>query len=266
MNTKKLMLVDGNSILNRAYYGLMGNNMLSTSDGIYVNAVYGFINILFKYLDEENPNYLGVAFDVKGATFRHEKFSDYKANRKGMPEELALQVPIIKQILDCMNIKRLELEGYEADDILGSVSLCAEQRDMEVVILTGDRDSLQLASNTTRIKLPITRSRATKTEEYNYNEVVKKYGVTPEHLIEVKGLMGDPSDNIPGVPGVGKKTALELIRTYGTIENVYENIENIRKPSVKKNLIENKELAFLSRKLACIDRQMPELCDMSKNS
>jgi DNA polymerase-1 len=264
MNTKKLMLVDGNSILNRAYYGLMGNNMLSTSDGVYVNAVYGFINILFKYLDEEHPSHIGVAFDVKGPTFRHEKFSDYKANRKGMPEELALQVPIIKQILDCMNIKRLELEGYEADDILGSVSLCAEQRDMEVVILTGDRDSLQLASNTTRIKLPITRSKATKTEEYSYNEVVKKYGVTPEQLIEVKGLMGDPSDNIPGVPSVGKKTALELIRTYGTIENVYENIENIRKPSVKKNLIENRELAFLSRKLACIDRQMPQLCNIEE--
>ncbi|HHW32329.1 MAG TPA: DNA polymerase I [Clostridiaceae bacterium] len=264
MKNGKLMLVDGNSILNRAFYALKGGSMLATSDGTYVNGVYGFINILYKYMEEEKPDYLGVAFDLKGPTFRHKEFSDYKANRKGMPEELAMQVPIIKEVLDCMNIKRLEYEGFEADDILGSVSRCAEEQGLEVVILTGDRDSLQLASETTRIKLPVTRGKSTDTEEYDYNKVIERYGITPSQFIDVKGLMGDPSDNIPGVPGIGEKTALELIKTYGSIDNVFNNIDNIKKPSIRKNLIEYKEQAFLSRKLACIDRQMPQLCKIEE--
>lgn len=264
MDTGKLMLVDGNSILNRAYYGLKGSSMLSTSEGVYTNAVYGFINILLKYMEEENPDHIGVAFDLKGPTFRHTEFSEYKANRKGMPEELALQVPIIKEVLDAMNIKRLEHEGFEADDILGSVSLCAEEEGMEVVILTGDRDSLQLASKTTKIKLPVTRSKVTETEEYDYNGVLNHYGVTPTQFIDVKGLMGDPSDNIPGVPGIGEKTALKLIKQFGSIDNIYGNIEEVERATIKKSLLENKEIALLSRKLSLIDREMPHLCNIEE--
>ncbi len=262
MNNKKLMLVDGNSILNRAFYGLQGKEILATSDGLFTNAVFGFINIMNKYLDEEKPGYLCVAFDLKAPTFRHKEFDGYKANRKGMPNELAVQVPVIKEVLDAMNIKRLEYEGFEADDILGTVSLCAEKEGFEVVILTGDRDSLQLATETTRIKIPVTKGWKTETEEYDYAKVIEKYGVTPELFIDVKGLMGDTSDNIPGVPGVGEKTAIDLVKNFGTIENIYENLEKVEKKSVKQKLEANKELAFLSKRLATIDRNAPERCGL----
>ncbi|HEY9061593.1 MAG TPA: DNA polymerase I [Pseudobacteroides sp.] len=262
MTNKKLMLIDGNSILNRAFYGLQGKEILATSDGLYTNAVFGFINIMNKYLDEENPGYLCVAFDLKGPTFRHKEFDGYKANRKGMPQELAVQMPVIKEVLDAMNIKRLEYEGFEADDILGTVSLCAEKEGFEVVILTGDRDSLQLATDRTRIKLPVTKGWKTETEEYDYGKVIERYGVTPELFIDVKGLMGDTSDNIPGVPGIGEKTAVELVKNLGTIENIYENLDKVEKKSVKQKLEANKELAFLSKRLATIDRNAPERCGL----
>lgn len=259
---EKLMLVDGNSILNRAFYGLKGRQLLATSDGLYTNAVYGFINILNKYLEEENPQYLCVAFDLKEPTFRHKEFDGYKANRKGMPEELAVQVPVTKEVLDAMNVKTIEYSGYEADDIIGTLSLCAEEKGMEVIILTGDRDSLQLAGETTRIKIPVTRSGKTETEEYDYNKVVERYGVTPEQYIDVKGLMGDQSDNIPGVPGIGEKTALRLIRKFKSIENIYENLCEIDKKGVKEKLEANKDIAFLSKKIARIERHMPYMCDI----
>jgi len=262
MSNGKLMIIDGNSILNRAFYGLQGKQLLATSDGLYTNAVYGFLNILHKYIEEEKPQYLCVAFDLKAPTFRHKEFENYKANRKGMPPELAVQVPVIKEVLDAMNIKRLECEGYEADDIIGSVSLCAEKQGMDVIIITGDRDSLQLATGTTRIKIPTTRRGKTETEEYDKARVLEKYGVTPVELIDVKGLMGDTSDNIPGVPGIGEKTAIELIKEYGSIENLYENLEKISKKSVREKLESNKELAFLSKKLATINRHMSELCSI----
>ncbi len=262
MRNKKLMIVDGNSILNRAYYGLQGNKLLATSDGLFTNAVFGFINILNKYLDEEKPGYLCVAFDLKAPTFRHKEFEAYKANRKGMPSELAVQVPVIKDVLDAMNIKRLEYEGYEADDILGAVSLCAESRGMEVIIVTGDRDSLQLAQKTTRIKIPVTRAYKTETDEYDYDKVIEKYGVTPTQFIDVKGLMGDTSDNIPGVPGIGEKTALDLIKKFGSIENLYENIDKVEKAGVREKLANNRELAFTSKRLATIERNLPDLCDI----
>ncbi len=262
MNNKKIMLIDGNSILNRAFYGLQGKEMLATSDGLFTNAVFGFINIMNKYLDEENPGYLCVAFDLKAPTFRHKEFEGYKAKRKGMPPELVVQVPVIKEVLDAMNIKRLEYEGYEADDILGTVSLCAEKEGFEVIILTGDRDSLQLATDRTRIKLPVTKGWKTETEEYDYNRVVEKYGVTPELFIDVKGLMGDTSDNIPGVPGIGEKTAIDLVKKLGTIENIYGNLEKVEKKSVRQKLEDNRELAFLSKRLATIDRNAPERCGL----
>lgn len=257
MNSEKIMIVDGNSILNRAFYGLSRNTMLSTSEGIQTNAVFGFINILTKFLSEENPKYLCVAFDMKEPTFRHLEYDKYKAQRKGMPDELAVQVPIIKQVLDAMNIKRIETPGFEADDILGSISLCAEENGMEAILLTGDRDSLQLASQSTRIKLPVTRGNKTETDEYDYQKVVEKYGVTPKMLIDVKGLMGDTSDNIPGVPGIGEKTALDLIQKFHSIEELYENIDRVEKKGVREKLEVNKELAFLSKRLATIERKMP---------
>lgn len=260
---EKIMIIDGNSILNRAFYGLQGAKLLTTSGGLHTNAVYGFINILNKYLDEEKPEYLCVAFDMKAPTFRHLEFEGYKAKRKGMPDELAEQMPVMKEVLDAMNIKRLELEGYEADDIIGSISLCAESRGMETVIVTGDRDSLQLASERTRIKMPVTRGGRTETEEYDGRKVFEKYGVTPEQFIDVKGLMGDQSDNIPGVPGIGEKTALELIIKFKSIENIYESIQEVERNSVREKLRANKDLAFMSRRIAAIDRQMPFMCDVS---
>ena len=263
MSTEKLMIIDGNSILNRAFYGLQGSQLLSTRDGLHTNAVFGFLNILNKFLEEEKPQYLCVAFDLKAPTFRHLEFNAYKAKRKGMPNELAEQMPVIKDVLDAMNIMRLEMEGFEADDIIGSISKCAEQQDIKVVIITGDRDSLQLASENTRILMPVTRSGRTETEEYDESGVFKRYGVTPLQFIDVKGLMGDQSDNIPGVPGIGEKTALELIKTFGSLDNIYENIDRVEKKGVREKLENSRELAFLSRRIATIERNMPTLCVLS---
>lgn len=264
MKKQKLMLIDGNSILNRAFYGLQGTNLLATSDGLYTNAIYGFINIMNKYIEEENPQYLCVAFDLKAPTFRHKQFDGYKANRKGMPEELRVQVPVIKEVLDAMKIKRLEMEGFEADDILGSISLCAQQKNMDVVIVTGDRDALQLASKSTRIKIPRTKGGKTETEEYDFDVILEKYNIEPVQFIDVKALMGDTSDNIPGVPGIGEKTALDLILNYNSLENLYENVDQITKKGLKEKLITYKEQAFMSKKLAEIERNMPFLCHIDE--
>ena len=264
MKPEKLMIIDGNSILNRAFYGLTGNQLLKTSGGLHTNAVYGFLTILNKFAEEENPQYLCVAFDLKAPTFRHLEFTGYKAKRRGMPDELAEQVPLIKEVLDAMNIKRLELEGYEADDIIGSISLCSEARDMETVIITGDRDSLQLASASTRIKMPVTRAGRTETDEYDGDRVMERYGVTPLQFIDVKGLMGDQSDNIPGVPGIGEKTALDLITRFKNLENLYEDLNQVERASVREKLQANRELAFLSRRLATIERNMPFLCGIEE--
>ena len=261
---EKLMLIDGNSILNRAFYGLQGPQLLSAADGLHTNAIYGFLNILNKFLAEEEPQFICVAFDLRAPTFRHLEFTGYKAHRKGMPPELAEQVPYVKEILDAMNITRLELEGFEADDIIGSVSKCAEDRDMQVVIVTGDRDSLQLASEKTRIIIPVTRAGRTETEYYDAAAVHERYGVSPGQLIDVKALMGDKSDNIPGVPGIGEKTALDLIRTYGTLDGVYESIDNISKETLRKKLEAGREMAYMSRRLAAIERNMPELCALDE--
>ncbi|TYQ13333.1 UNVERIFIED_CONTAM: DNA polymerase I [Acetivibrio alkalicellulosi] len=261
MNKQKLMIIDGNSILNRAFYGVQ---FLSTSDGIFTNAVYGFINIMNKFLEEEKPDYICVAFDLKAPTFRHKQFEGYKAKRKAMPEELREQVPLMKEVLDAMNIKRLEMEGFEADDILGSIALCGEKRNVEVVVVTGDRDALQLASTSTRVKIPKTKGGKTETEEYDYDTIVKTYGIEPKQFIDVKALMGDSSDNIPGVPGIGEKTALEMIREYKDLENLYNSIDKITKKKAKENLLNYKEQAFMSRELATIERNMPFLCEFDE--
>lgn len=252
----KLMLVDGNSILNRAFYGLQ-NNLLKTAEGLYTNGVYGFLNILSKYLDEENPDYLAVAFDLKDPTFRHEAYDKYKGTRKGMPPELVVQVPVIKEVLDAMNIVRIELKGYEADDIIGTYAKKAESMGVACIIITGDRDSLQLVSSLITVKLPVTKAGKTTTEFYDTSAILEKYGVEPAKLIDVKALMGDTSDNIPGVPGIGEKTALDLIKTFNSLDNIYKNLDNVQKESVKSKLKENKDLAYMSKMLAEIFKDVP---------
>jgi len=252
----KIILIDGNSILNRGFYALSGRSMLTTSTGLYTNAVYAFVNILNKYIEEKKPDYIAVAFDLRAKTFRHNLYDGYKAQRKGMPDELAMQVPLAKEVLKAMNIPIIEREGYEADDIIGSISLKAEKENFEVIILTGDRDSFQLISDRVKVILPSTKSGKTETTVYDKQAIMEKYGVLPHQLIDVKGLMGDSSDNIPGVPGVGEKTALSLISAYGSLEGVYEHIDEIRQPKLRSSLIEYKEQAFLSRTLGTIIREL----------
>ena len=257
---KKLVVIDGNSILNRAFYGIMGNKMLMTNDGTYTNAVYGFLAIMFKMLEDENPEYLAIAFDVKAPTKRHELYSDYKGTRHGMPDELKVQVPLIKEVLTAMNIKLYEKEGYEADDILGTLAKFGEENGLEVKLLTGDRDSFQLASNKTTIMIPHTKQGKTETDYYDRNKVFEVYGVEPKQMIEVKGLMGDSSDNIPGVAGIGEKTALSLIKKYGSIDGVYKAIDE-KNPEIKgktlEKLVNGKESAYLSKTLGTIDVNSP---------
>ena len=257
---KKFIIIDGNSILNRAFYGIMGGKMLQTADGTYTNAVYGFLAIYFKTIEDINPDYVAVAFDMKKPTKRHEMYSDYKGTRKGMPEELVTQMPIIKDVLKSMNISIVEKEGYEADDILGTLSKAAEKNNIEAILLTGDRDSFQLASDHISIRMPRTKNGKTETEIFDRNKIKEIYGLEPKSLIEVKGLQGDTSDNIPGVPGVGEKTALKLIQEFGSIENIYKKIESgekVAKGKLEENLENNKNLAILSKTLGTIMLDAP---------
>jgi len=259
---KKLLIIDGNSILNRAYYGI---RMLNAPDGTPTNAVYGFLNIFFKYLEEESFDFVCVAFDVKEKTFRHKMYDQYKAQRKPAPEDFIVQLPVIKEVLSAMNICCLEAPGYEADDIIGTVSVFCENNDIECRILTGDKDDLQLATDKVKINLVITRMGKTETTLMGRDEVLEKYGVTPKEFIDVKGLMGDTSDNIPGVKGIGEKTAFSLIEKYKSIENIYDNLENIEAtPSVKKKLEEGREDAAFSKKLATIELNVPMELSLDK--
>lgn len=252
---KKFFLVDGNSIMNRAFYGI---KLLTNKEGLYTNAVYGFLNIFFKNFDEIKPDYAAVAFDLKEPTFRHIKYPEYKAQRKKMPEELSVQMPVIKEILSAMNIPVLELKGYEADDIIGTVAKHCCDMGVECDILTGDKDDLQLATDTTKIYLTVTSKGVTDTSVYDTGAVKEKYGVTPSEFIDVKGLMGDASDNIPGVSGIGEKTALALIKEYKSLEALYENLDSAKiGPAAKKKLKDGEETAYLSRELATIDTESP---------
>ncbi len=259
---KKLVGIDGNSIMNRAFYGIMNSKLLMTSDGIYTNAIYGFLSILNKLIADENPDYICVAFDLKAPTFRHKKYEGYKATRKGMPDELRMQMPIIKDILRAMNIKILEIEGYEADDILGTLAKYGEDNDMEVLLLTGDRDYLQLSSNKVTVRIPTTKMGKTESTDYTPDVIKEKFGIVPLQFIETKALMGDTSDNIPGVPGVGEKTAFSLITKYKDVDTIYNALENGEeldgvKGKLKEKLISNKELAYLSKDLGTIYREVP---------
>ena len=257
---KKLVLIDGNSIMNRAFYGIMGSKMLTTKDGKYTNAVYGFLAILFKLIEDKNPDYMAVAFDLKAPTARHKMYEGYKANRHGMPDELKEQMPIIKEVLRAMNIDIIEKEGYEGDDILGTLSCYGEKQGLEVTILSGDRDTFQLATDKVTIRIPRTKAGKTETEEYDRNEIKNVYGLEPKQLIDVKGLQGDSSDNIPGVPGIGEKTALSLIQKYGSIEKLYDKIEKGEddlKGKQREKVANNKELAILSKTLGTINLEVP---------
>lgn len=247
---EKIVLIDGHSILNRAFYGVPD---LTNSEGLHTNAVYGFLNIMFKILDEEEPEYLTVTFDVHAPTFRHEMYADYKGTRKPMAEELRQQVPVIKEVLRAMNIEIIEKEGLEADDLLGTISCMCEADGMDVSIISGDRDTLQLATEHVKIRIPKTKQGKTEVEDYNAGDVKEKYGVTPKEFIDVKALMGDASDNIPGVPGVGEKTATKIIQDYHSIENAYEHVDELKPPRASRNLKEYWEQAKLSKVLATID-------------
>lgn len=251
----KLLAIDGNSIINRAFYGV---RLLTTKDGRYTNAVYGFINILNKLLESENPDGVAVAFDLKAPTFRHKKYDAYKAGRKGMPAELAEQMPVMKEWLRLAGYTCIECEGYEADDILGTLSRLCEENGDECVIATGDRDSLQLISDKTRVLL--TATKMGRPEIINYDEAAlkEKYGLTPPEMIELKSLMGDSSDNIPGVAGVGEKTATDLISRFHSIDFIYSGLDTLDiKDSVRKKLADGKESAYLSRELGTICRTAP---------
>lgn len=248
--SEKLVLIDGHSILNRAFFGIPD---LTNSEGLHTNAVYGFLNIMFKILEEEHPDYLTVAFDVSQPTFRHEMYAEYKGTRKPMAAELREQVPVMKEMLKAMGITVIEKGGYEADDLLGTIAKRSEAAGLTVSVVSGDRDLLQLASEKIKIRIPKTKRTGTEIEDYNTKDVLEKYQVTPTQFIDVKALMGDTSDNIPGVPGIGEKTATAIIARYGSIENAYAHVDEIKPPRASNNLKEHYDMAQMSKTLATIE-------------
>lgn len=252
--SQKVMLIDGNSIIHRAFHAVPP---LTNSDGKYTSAVYGFLNILFKLMEEENPDYLAIAFDLHAPTFRHIKYEQYKGTRKETPVELREQISLLKQVLATMHIKMFEKEGFEADDILGTLSKQSETKGYATIVVSGDRDLLQLASDSLKIKIPKTSKGKTEIKQYYAQDVQNEYGVTPEEFIDVKALMGDASDNIPGVPGIGEKTATKIIQQYQTVEKALENVSMIKPERISKLLLEHKEQAILSKFLATIIRDVP---------
>ena len=247
--SEKIVLIDGNSIVNRAFYGLPD---LTTTDGRHTNGILGFFNILLKLLEEEKPQYLAVAFDVKHPTFRHEMYAEYKGTRKGMPEELREQIPVLKELLDACGILRLERPGYEADDILGTLAKRSAAAGYQVSLVSGDRDLLQIADDIIKVRIPKTKRTGTEIEDYNTQEVMDKYGLRPAQIIDLKGLMGDASDNIPGVPGIGEKTAVKLLTQFETVENTIAHIDDVMPNKARESLRENTHLAVLSKELATI--------------
>ena len=258
---KKLVLIDGHSILNRAFFGLPD---LTNSEGLHTNAVYGFLNILFKILEEEKPDYLTVAFDVHAPTFRHKMFDAYKGTRSPMDDALRQQVPLMKEMLTAMGVRIVEMEGYEADDILGTIAGMGEREGMDVSVVSGDRDLLQLATDHVKIRIPKTKKTGTEIEDYLAADVKARYLVTPKEFIDVKALMGDTADNIPGVPGIGEKTATALIDKYGNIEAVHEDAANVKPPRASKNIVEFWDQAVLSKELATIITNVPIAYDFAE--
>ncbi|MDR7870292.1 MAG: DNA polymerase I [Tissierellaceae bacterium] len=252
MDRDNLIIIDGSSLLHRAFYALP---LLTTKKGLYTNGVYGFLTMLYKIQDQYKPDYICVAFDKKGPTFRHKEYSEYKGTRQSTPSELAGQFSIIREILKSMNITTLEMSEYEADDIAGTLAKVGEAEGLNVILVTGDKDYLQLATDNSKVLL--TRKGISEMEEYNRDKIIEEFGIEPIQFIDLKGLMGDKSDNIPGVPGIGEKTGLKLIKEYGNIENIYENLDGVSGKKLKENLIENESIAYLSRKLGEIITNVP---------
>lgn len=252
MKREKLMVIDGSSLIYRAFYALP---LLSTKDGIYTNGIYGFLTMFYKVKEEHNPDYICVVFDRSGPTFRHKEYKEYKGHREKTPSELIQQFPIIREVLDAMNVKHIDLQEYEADDIAGTLAKIGEEKDLDVLLVTGDKDYLQLATDTTKVL--ITRKGITDIDVYNRDAVIERYGITPKQFIDLKGLMGDPSDNIPGVPGVGEKTGIKFLKEYNSMEGLYENIDKVGGKKTKEKLIENRDLAFLSKRLSEIITNVP---------
>lgn len=250
---EKIVIIDGNSLINRAYYAMQ--RPMITREGIYTQGIYGFLNMLGKIRDDYTPEYLTVAFDLKAPTFRHLEYKDYKAGRKPMPPELAMQMPILKEVLGAMNIPILELEGFEADDIIGTVARLGEERGLEPLIVTGDKDALQLATHITKVL--ITKKGVTDFELFDHDKMIERYNLTPVQFIDLKGLMGDSSDNIPGIPGVGEKTGIKLLEQFGSIENMLANTEQLERQSLRNKVEENAQLALMSKQLATINRFVP---------
>ena len=252
MSEQKIVLIDGNSIAYRAFFALP---LLNNDKGIYTNAVYGFTMILMKVLEEENPTHILVAFDAGKTTFRHETFSDYKGGREKTPHELSEQFPFIREVLDAFNIPRYELELFEADDIIGTLARQADKEKIDVKVISGDKDLLQLVSD--HVTVLHTRKGITDVDEYDIKQIKEKYNLTPSQIIDMKGLMGDSSDNIPGVPGVGEKTAIKLLTQFGTLEKTLDSIDEISGKKLQEKLAENKEQALMSKKLATINCEAP---------
>ena len=250
---KKIVIIDGNSLINRAYYAVQ--RPMITREGIYTQGIYGFINMLNKIEGDYEPEYLTVAFDLKAPTFRHLEYEEYKAGRKAMPPELVMQMPLVKDVLSAMNIKILEMEGYEADDIIGTVAKAAEEQGIEPLIITGDKDALQLVTEKT--KVIITKRGITDFEIYDPGKMEERYGLTPSQFIDLKGLMGDSSDNIPGIPGVGEKTGIKLLEQFGSIENLLTHTEDISSAKLRLKVEENAQLAVMSKRLATINTNVP---------
>ena len=252
--SEKIVLIDGHSIINRAFYGVPD---LTNKDGLHTNGIFGFVNILFKILEEEKPDYLTVAFDVHHPTFRHEMFKEYKGTRKGMPQELHEQVPVLKELLTAMGIQVMELPGYEADDLLGTVASKSEAKGMDVLVVSGDRDLLQIVTDHIRVCIPKTKRGTTEYEMYYTKDVQEKYGLLPKQIIELKALMGDSSDNIPGVPGIGEKTATAILQQFENVENAHAHLEEIKPKRAKENLEAHYDMALMSKKLATIETDAP---------
>ncbi|TCO80010.1 DNA polymerase I [Marinisporobacter balticus] len=252
MENKKIVIIDGNSLINRTFYALPP---LTTKEGVHTNAVYGFVNVLYRILEDYKPDYMTVAFDRKAPTFRHVAFDAYKAGRKKMPSELGAQLPILKEVLDAFNMHRVEIDGYEADDLIGTIAKFCEERDVYPIIITGDRDALQLASDKTKVL--ITKKGISELEEYDEIGVFERYGVTPKEFIDLKGLMGDKSDNIPGVPGIGEKTGIKLIKEFKSVENLINNLENVASDKLRDKLEEFAQQAVMSKRLATIMLDVP---------
>ncbi|MBQ1825505.1 MAG: DNA polymerase I [Firmicutes bacterium] len=257
---ERIIIIDGNSLVNRAFYAIQ--RPMITKEGIYTQGIYGFLSMLYKIQEDYSPDYAAVAFDLKEPTFRHKEYSGYKAKRRPMPPELAMEMPILKDILRAMNIAILEKPGFEADDILGTVSKIAEEKGIEPIIITGDKDSLQLASDTTKVLF--TKKGVSDFDLYDKDKVVERYGLTPLQFIDLKGIMGDTSDNIPGVPGIGEKGGIELLTQFGSLENMLDHTDEIKKPAMRAKVEENADLARMSKHLATIIRDVPMDVDLNE--